>query len=44
MHIESPKKEIWNSFGFYRTEFYQAPIGTNSRNYLYKLRREMAAD
>ena len=38
------RKEIWNSFGFYRTEFYQAPIGTDSRNYLYKLRREVGAN
>ena len=37
------KTEVWNSFGFYRTEFYQPPIGTNSRFYLYKLRRQVEA-
>jgi len=35
------RKEIWNSFGFYRTEFYQPPVGTDSRLYLYKLRRDV---
>ena len=35
--------EVWNSFGFYRSELYSPPVGTDSRYYLYKLRRDIEA-
>ena len=37
------KTEVWNSFGFYRSKSSEFQVGTNSRFYLYKLRRTVEA-
>ncbi|MCK5013469.1 MAG: cobalamin-dependent protein [Candidatus Omnitrophica bacterium] len=37
------RQELWNSFGFYKSDSYQLPVGTDSRSryYLSRLRRKV---